>query len=86
MSLEQQAFSASPEKQGPSHSHFLLSSEHGSVHTVVRAVKVGETHPYEDSLHRARPHSKLTSAFEVNTSEFIQEKNPILSKRSFLQP
>lgn len=51
MSLEQQAFSPSPEKQGPSHSHFLLSSEHGCVHTAVCAVMVGETHPYEGSLH-----------------------------------
>lgn len=82
VSLEQQAVSASLEKPSPPHSHFLLSSEEG----YVRTVTVGEIHPCEDSLHGAHLGSKLTSAFEVNTNEFLQGKNSILSKLSFIQP
>lgn len=82
MSSEQQAFSASLEKPSPPHSHFLLSSEQGYVHTVT----AGETQPCEGSLHGAHLASKLTSAFGVNTNEFIQGKNSILSKLSFVQP
>lgn len=78
MSLEQQAFSTSLEKGSPLHSHFLLSSEQGSAHTVT----VGKTHPCEHTLHRAHLGWKLPSAFGVNTSEFIQGENSILSKLS----
>lgn len=67
MSSEQQAFSASLEKPSPPHSHFLLSSEQGYVHTVT----AGETQPCEGSLHGAHLASKLTSAFGLNTNEFI---------------
>jgi len=47
---------------------------------------VGGTRPCEDCLHGAHLGLKLTAAFEVNTNEFIQGKNSILSKLSFVQP
>lgn len=78
MSMEQQAFSTSLEKGRALHSHFLLSSEQGSVPTVT----VGKTHPCEHTLHRAHLGCKLPSASEVNTNEFIQGENSILSKLS----
>lgn len=78
MSLEQQAFSTSLEKESALHSHFLLSSEQGSVGTV----RVGKTHPCEHTLHGAHLGWKIPSAFEVNMNEFIQGENSILSKLS----